>query len=40
MKLLQRINKEKKKTILQVSHSQETAKYSDRIINVRDGKVC
>jgi putative ABC transport system ATP-binding protein len=39
MKLLQRINKEKGKTILQVSHSLETAKYSDRIINVRDGKV-
>lgn len=40
MKLLQRINKVKGKTILQVSHSLETAKYSDRIINVRDGKVC
>ena len=39
MKLLQRINKVKGKTILQVSHSLETAKYSDRIINVRDGKV-
>lgn len=39
MKLLQKINKEKGKTILQVSHSLETAKYSDRIINVKDGKV-
>lgn len=39
MNLLQRINDEKGKTILQVSHSLETAKYSDRIINVRDGKV-
>lgn len=39
MKLLQRICKEKGKTILQVSHSLETAKYSDRIINVRDGRV-
>lgn len=39
MKLLQKINNENKKTIMQVSHSLETAKYSHRIINVRDGKV-
>ncbi|NYB75686.1 ABC transporter ATP-binding protein [Sedimentibacter hydroxybenzoicus DSM 7310] len=39
MKLLQRINKDKGKTILQVSHSHETAKYGNRIINVRDGRV-
>lgn len=39
MKLLQRINQEKGKTILQVSHSLETAKYSNRIINVKDGRV-
>ncbi|ABR49219.1 ABC transporter related [Alkaliphilus metalliredigens QYMF] len=39
MKLLQRINEEKGKTIVQVSHSLETAKYSNRIINVKDGKV-
>lgn len=39
MKLLQRINKEKQKTIVQVSHSLETAKYGNRIINVRDGRV-
>ncbi len=39
MKLLQRINKDKGKTILQVSHSQESAKYGNRIINVRDGRV-
>lgn len=39
MKLLQRICKEKGKTILQVSHSLETAKYGDRIINVKDGRV-
>lgn len=39
MKLLQRINNEKGKTILQVSHSLETSKYSHRIINVRDGRV-
>lgn len=39
MSLLKRINEEKGRTILQVSHSLETAKYSDRIINVKDGKV-
>jgi len=39
MKLFQRINCEKGKTILQVSHSLETSKYSNRIINVRDGRV-
>lgn len=39
MKLLQRINKENNKTIVQVSHSLETAQYGNRIINVRDGRV-
>ena len=39
MKLFQRINLEKGKTILQVSHSLETAKYGNRIIKVKDGRV-
>jgi len=39
MKLLQLINYEKGKTIVQVSHSLETAKYGNRIINVKDGRV-
>lgn len=39
MQLLQKINKEKGKTIVQVTHSKEAADYGDRIINVRDGKV-
>lgn len=39
MKLLRRINREKGKTIVQVTHSQEAAGYGDRIIQVRDGKV-
>ncbi len=39
MKLLQRINQEQRKTIVQVSHSLETAKYGNRIINVKDGRV-
>ena len=39
MELLQRINKEKGKTIVQVTHSKEAADYGNRVINVRDGKV-
>lgn len=39
MKLLQKINKESGKTIVQVSHSKETAEYGDRIISVKDGRV-
>lgn len=39
MQLLQRINQETGKTIIQVTHSVEAAAYSRRIINVRDGRV-
>lgn len=39
MELLQRINREKGKTIVQVTHSKEAAGYGNRVINVRDGKV-
>jgi putative ABC transport system ATP-binding protein len=39
MMLLQKINKEKGKTIVQVTHSREAAEYGSRIINVKDGKV-
>lgn len=39
MELLQRINKERGKTIVQVTHSKEAAEYGSRVINVRDGKV-
>lgn len=39
MELLAKINKEKGKTIIQVTHSREAAAYSQRIISVRDGKV-
>jgi len=39
MQLLQKINREKKKTIVQVTHSKEAADYGNRIINVRDGRV-
>lgn len=40
MQLLKDINKEKSKTIVMVTHSMEAADYSQRIINIRDGKVC
>jgi len=39
MELLRDINLQKRKTIVQVTHSQESAKYGQRIIYVRDGKV-
>lgn len=39
MKLLKRINQERGKTIIQVTHSEEAAAYGDRVIHVRDGKV-
>jgi len=39
MLLLKRINREKGKTIIQVTHSKEAAEYGNRIINVRDGRV-
>lgn len=40
MKLLQKINSKKGKTIVQVTHSKEAAEYGHRIINVKDGQVC
>lgn len=39
MELLERINKEQQKTIVQVTHSNEAAAYGHRIIQVRDGSV-
>lgn len=39
MELFKKINIQKKKTILQVTHAEETAKYGNRVIRVRDGKV-
>lgn len=40
MELLRKINLEKKKTIVQVTHSKESALYGKRIINVKDGRIC
>ncbi|MDF2548019.1 MAG: transporter ATP-binding protein [Anaerosolibacter sp.] len=39
MELLQRINREKGKNIVQVTHSREAADYGQRIVYVKDGKV-
>ncbi|MDP4144875.1 MAG: ABC transporter ATP-binding protein [Bacillota bacterium] len=39
MELLRKINVEKKKTIVQVTHSSDAAKYGQRIIFVKDGRV-
>lgn len=39
MLLLQKINREQSKTIIQVTHSTEAAEYGNRIIQVRDGSV-
>jgi putative ABC transport system ATP-binding protein len=39
MKLLQKINVQNNKTIVQVTHSKEAAEYGKKIIYVRDGKI-
>lgn len=39
MKLFKTINKEENITILQVTHSEESAKYGDRIIRLKDGRI-
>lgn len=39
MELFRKINKEEGKTVIQVTHSKESALYGNRIINVRDGEL-
>jgi putative ABC transport system ATP-binding protein len=39
MQLFQKINKEKNITIIQVTHSEIAAKYSNRIIYLKDGQI-
>ena len=39
LELFKKINREKGKTIVQVTHSFEAAQYGARIINVRDGRI-
>lgn len=40
MELMQRINKESHKTIVQVTHSAEASTYGNRTIFLRDGEIC
>lgn len=37
--LLQRINRERHTTIIMVTHSEESAKYTGRVIRLKDGKI-
>ena len=37
MELLRKINRENSKTIIMVTYSAESAAYSSRVINVKDG---
>lgn len=39
MDLFHKLNKEKKKTIVLITHSNELASETDRIISIRDGKI-
>lgn len=39
MDLFKKINEEENITILQVTHSEEAAKYGNRLINLKDGKI-
>ncbi len=39
MRLFKTINEEENITILQVTHSEESAKYGDRIIRLKDGRI-
>ncbi len=39
LKLFKKLNKDKNITILQVTHSDDVAKYSDRIIYLKDGRI-
>ncbi|ARU60245.1 macrolide ABC transporter ATP-binding protein [Tumebacillus avium] len=39
MELLREINQIKGKTIVQVTHSSESAEYGTRLVNVRDGEI-
>ncbi len=39
MELFKKINQERGKTIVQVTHSAEAAKYGTRLLNVKDGRV-
>ena len=39
IELLKRANKEEKQTIILITHDEEIAKQTDRIITISDGKI-
>jgi putative ABC transport system ATP-binding protein len=39
MDLFKKINEDEHITILQVTHSEDSAKYGNRIIRLKDGKI-
>ncbi len=39
MEIFQRLNKEKGKTIVLITHDPEVAKYADKIVKIKDGKI-
>lgn len=39
MELFKKINVEKNKTIIQVTHNQASANYGNRVINLKDGRI-
>ena len=40
MELLQRVNRQYKTTVVQVTHSEKVASYGSRIIRLKDGEIC
>ena len=39
MEILQRLNRERKKTVLVITHEHDIAEYGDRVVTFRDGRV-
>ena len=39
MEIFQRLNQEKKLTVIVVTHEPDVAKYAERIVHVRDGRI-
>jgi putative ABC transport system ATP-binding protein len=39
MEIFQRLNQEKKLTVIIVTHEPDVAKYAERIVHVRDGRI-
>jgi putative ABC transport system ATP-binding protein len=40
LRLFKKLNQEKGKTIVQVTHSAESAEYGNKVIYIKDGRVC